>query len=189
MDVKIQFTGVADGGITLRHVAGNGVSPNLVPNSPWDMVHGHPWGSEHCVSHFARFNCLYSHHPVHPRFRVEDFRGGPRTGKPFLVQPIHGKLSRQSAWGVTVPIIAASRPMHPAPAIEVTPPNGEPPNCVEAQKHISVALTASYVAPLQDQTCASELVEFAPDTLAGDVPPTRRDGSMWKQSDYQLTPV
>ena len=152
------------------------------------MVLGHPWGYEHCVSHFARFNCLYSHHPVHPRFWIEDFREAPRTGKPFLVKPIHGKVSRQSVWGITVPIIGAVTPVHPAPAIVVTPPGGEPPNRVEAEKHISYALTASSVAPVQDRSDALELVEFAPETLARDVLPTRRDGSMWTQSDYGLTP-
>ena len=149
---------------------------------------GHPWGYEHCVSHFARFNCLYSHHPVHPRFWIEDFREAPRTGKPFLVKPIHGKVSRQSVWGLTVPVIGAVTPTHPAPAIVVTPPGGEPPNRVEAEKHISYALTASSVAPVQDRACALELVEFAPEALARDVLPTRRDGSMWTQSDYGLTP-
>ena len=152
------------------------------------MVLGHPWGYEHCVSHFARFNCLYSHHPVHPRFWIEDFCEAPRTGKPFLVKPIHGKVSRQSVWGLTVPVIGAVTPTHPAPAIVVTPPGGEPPNRVEAEKHISYALTASSVAPVQDRACALELVEFAPEALARDVLPTRRDGSMWTQSDYGLTP-
>ena len=70
--------------------------------------------------------------------------------------------------------------MHPAPAIVVTPPGGEPPNRVVAKKHISYALTASCVAPVQDRACALELVEFAPETLARDALPTRRDGSMWK---------
>ena len=73
IDVKIQFTGVVDGSVSLPRVAQYGVSPYLVPKLPWDMVLGHPWGYEHCVSHFARFNCLYSHHPVHPRFWIEDF--------------------------------------------------------------------------------------------------------------------
>ena len=31
-------------------------------------------------------------------------------------------------------------------------------------------------------------VEFAPETLARDVLPARRDGSVWEQSDYGLTP-
>ena len=106
----------------------------------------------------------------------------------FWVKPIHGKVSRQSVWGITVPIIGAVTPMHPAPAIVVTPPGGEPPNRVEAEKHISHALTASSVAPVQDRACALELVEFAPETLARDVLPARRDGSVWKQSDYGLTP-
>ena len=188
IDVKIQFTGVVDGSVSLPRVAQYGVSPYLVPNLPWDMVLGHLWGYEHCVSHFARFNCLYSHHPVHPRFWIEDFREAPRTGKPFLVKPIHGKVSRQSVWGLTVPVIGAVTPTHPAPAIVVTPPGGEPPDRVEAEKHISYALTASSVALLQDRACALELVEFAPETLARDVLPTRRDGSMWTQSDYGLTP-
>ena len=135
------------------------------------MVLGHPWGYEHCVSHFARFNCLYSHHLVHPRFWIEDFREAPRTGKPFLVKPIHGKVSRQSVWGITVPIIGAVTPMHPAPAIVVTPPGGKPPTPVEAEKHICYALTASPVAPVQDRACALELVEFAPETLPRDVYP------------------
>ena len=152
------------------------------------MVLGHPWGYEHCVSHFARFNCLYSHHPVHPRFWIEDFREAPQTGKPFLVKPIHGKVSRQSVWGLTVPVIGSVTPTHPAPAIVVTPPGGEPPNRVEAEKHISYALTASSVAPVQDRACALDLVEFAPEALARDVLPTRRNGSMWTQSDYGLTP-
>ena len=120
IDVKIQFTGVVDGSVSLPRVAQYGVSLYLVPNLPWDMVLGHPWGYEHCVSHFARFNCLYSHHPVHPRFWIEDFREAPRTGKPFLVKPIHGKVSRQSVWGLTVPVIGAVAPTHPAPAIVVT---------------------------------------------------------------------
>ena len=188
IDVKIQFTGVVDGSVSLLRVAQYGVSPYLVPNLPWDMVLGHPWGYEYCVSHFARFNCLYSHHPVHPRFWIEDFREAPRTGKPFLVKPIHGKVSRQSVWGLTVPVIGAVTPTHPAPAIVVTPPGGEPPNRVEAEKHISYALTASSVAPVQDRACALKLVEFAPEVLARDVLPTRRDGSMWTQSDYGLTP-
>ena len=188
IDVKIQFTGVVDGSVSLPRVAQYGVSPYLVPDLPWDMVLGHPWGYEHCVSHFARFNCLYSHHPVHPRFWIEDFREAPRTGKPFLVKPIHGKVSRQSVWGLTVPVIGAVTPTHPAPAIVVTPPGGEPPNRVEAEKHISYALTASSVAPVQDRACALELVELAPEALARDVLPTRRDGSMWTQSDYGLTP-
>ena len=186
--VKIQFTGVADGSVSLPRVAQYGVSPYLVQNLPWDMVLGHPWGYKHCVSHFASFNCSYSHHPVHPRFWIEDFREVPRTGKPFSVKPIHGKVSRQSMWGITVPIIGAVTPMHPAPAIVVTPPGGEPPNGVEAEKHISYALTASSLAPVQDRACALELVEFAPETLARDVLPTRRDGSVWTRSDYGLTP-
>ena len=78
--------------------------------------------------------------------------------------------------------------MHPAPAIVVTPPGGKPPNRVEVEKHISFALTASSVAPVQDLACALELVEFAPETLARDVLPARRDGSVPKQSDYGLTP-
>ena len=188
IDIKIQFTGVVDGSVSLPLVAEYGVSPYLVPNLPWDMVSGHPWGYEHCVSHFARFNCLYSHHPVHPRFWTEDFCEAPVTCKPLLVTPIHGKVSRQSVWGITVPIIGAVTPMHPAPAIVVTPPGGEPPNRVEAEKHISYALTASSVAPVQDGACALELVGIAPETLARDVVSTRRDGSMWTQSDYGLTP-
>ena len=79
-------------------------------------------------------------------------------------------------------------PTPAAPAIVVTPPDGEPPNRVEAEKHLSYALTASSVAPLQDPACAFELVEFAPETLARDVLPTQRDGSIWKQSGNGLTP-
>ena len=78
--------------------------------------------------------------------------------------------------------------MHPDPAIVVTPPDGEPPNRVEAEQHISYALTASCVAFSQHQTCALELDEFARQKLARDVLPTRLDGSMSKQSDYDLTP-
>ena len=152
------------------------------------MVLGHPWGYEHCVSDSARFNYLYSHHPVHPRFWIEDFREAPRTGKPFLVKPIHGKVSCQSVWGIAVPIIGAVTPMHLAPAIVVTPPGGEPPTRVEAEKHISYVLTNSSVAPVQDRARAFELLELAPETLARDVLPARRDGSVWKQSDYGLTP-
>ena len=125
---------------------------------------------------------------MHPRFVIEDFCEAQRTSNPFLVQPIHGKVSRQSVWGITAPIIGAVTPMHPAPAIVVTPPNCEAPNGVEAEKHISYALTASSVAPVHDQACALELVEFAPETLARDVLPARRDGSVSKQSDYGLTP-
>ena len=77
--------------------------------------------------------------------------------------------------------------MHLAPAIVVTPPDGEPPNRAEAEKHISYALTAFSVAPVQDRACAMEIVEFAPETLARDVLPTRRAGSIWKQSDYGVT--
>ena len=90
-------------------------------------------------------------------------------------------------WGITVPIIGVVTPMHPALAIVVTPPGGEPPDCVEAEKHISYALTASSLALVQDPACALKLVGFAPETLAHDVLPTRRDGSMWTQSDYGLT--
>ena len=147
IDIKISFTALVDGSVSLPRVAQNGVSPYLVPNLPWDMALGHPWGDEHCVSHFARFNCSYSHHPVHPRFWIEDFREAPRTSKRFLVKRIHGKVSRESVWGITVPIIGAVTPMHPAPAIVVMPPGGEPPNRVEAEKHISYALTASSLPP------------------------------------------
>ena len=152
------------------------------------MVLGHPWGYEHYVSHFACFNCLYSHHPVHHRFWIEDFREAPRTSKPFLVKPIHGKVSHQSVSGLTVPVIGAVTPTHPAPAIVVKPPGGERPNRVEAKKHISYALTASSVAPVQDRACALERVESAPEDLARDVLPTQRDGSMWTQSVCGLTP-
>ena len=188
IEVKMQLAGVLDGSVSLPRVAQYGVSPYLVPNVPWDMVLEHPWGYEHCLSHFARFNCLYSHHPMQPRFWIKDFHEASRTGKPFLVQPIHDTVSRQSVWGITVPIIGAVTRMHPAPAIVVTPPGGKLPNRVEADKHISYTLTASSVAPVQDRTCALELVEFAPETPARDVLPTRRDGSMWKQSDCGLTP-
>ena len=119
------------------------------------MVLGHPWGYEHCVSHFARSNRLYSHHPVHPRFWIEDFHEAPEIGKMFLVKPIHGKVSRQSVWGITVPIIGAVTPTHPDPAIAVTPPGEGLPNHVEAGKHISYALTACSVAPVQDQARCS----------------------------------
>ena len=78
--------------------------------------------------------------------------------------------------------------MHPAAAIVVTPPRGEPPDHVEAEKRISYAFITSSVAPVQDRACAFELVAFAPETLARDVPRTRRDRSMSKQSDYGLTP-
>ena len=115
---------------------------------------------------------------MHPRFWIEDFREAPRTGKPFLVNPIHDKVSRQSVWGITVPILWAVTPMHPAPTIVVTPPGGEPPNCVEAEKQISYALTASSVVPVQHQACALELIEFSPQTVSRDVLPTRRDGSV-----------
>ena len=91
-------------------------------------------------------------------------------------------------WGITVPIVGAVTPTHPAPAIVVTPPGGEPPNRVEAEKHISYVLTASSVAPVGDPACSLELVQSASETLARDVLPTRRDGSMWTQSDYGLTP-
>ena len=187
IDVESQCTEVVDGSVPLPRVAQYAVSPYLVRTLLWDMVWGHPWGYEHCVSHFARFNCLYSHHPVHPHFWIEDFREAPRTGKPLLVKPYHGKVSPQCVWGIIVPIIWAVSPMHQAPAFVVTPPGGEPPNRDEAEKHISYALTASSVAPVQDRACALELVEFAPKTLARDVLPTRRDGSMWTQSDYGLT--
>ena len=180
--------GVVDGSVSLPRVAQYGVSPYTVPNLPWDMVLGHPWGYAHCVSHFARFNCLYSHHPVHPHFLIEDYREAPRTSKPFLVKPIHGKVSRQSVWGITIPIIGAVTPMHQAPAIVVTPPGGEPPNRVEAEKDIFYALTASSEASVQDRACALELIECAPEALAHDVRPTWPDWSMWTQSDYGLTP-
>ena len=181
-------TRVMDGNVSLPRVAECGVSPYLVPNLPWNKVLGHPWGYEHCKGHFARFNCLYSHHRVHPCFWIEDFREAPRTGKPFLVKPIHGKVSGQSVWAITVPPIGVVTPMHPAPAIVVTPPAGRPPNSVEAEKHISYSKTASFAAPVEDRACAFGLVEFAPETLARDVPPTRCDGSIWKQSDYGLMP-
>ena len=64
-------------------------------------------------------------------------------------------------WGITVPIIGAVASIYPAGAIVVTPPGGEPPNRVEVEKHISYALTASSVAPVQDQACALELSFFS----------------------------
>ena len=91
-------------------------------------------------------------------FLIEDSREAPPTGKPFLVKPIHGSLSYHSVCGITVPIIGAATPMHPARAIVVTPPSGEPPNSVEAEKRITYALTASSVAPVQDCACALELM-------------------------------
>ena len=51
--------------------------------------------------------------------------------------------------------------MHPASAIVVKPPSGEPSNLVEAEKHIFYASTASSVAPVQDQACALVVVELA----------------------------
>ena len=106
---------------------------------------------------------------MHSICSIEDFCEAPRTGKPFSVKPIHGKVSRQSVWGITVPIVAAATPMHPAPAIVVTPPGGEPLNRVEAAKHTSYAWTASSVVPVPDASCALQLVEFALKTLARDV--------------------
>ena len=147
IDVKIRFLGVVDGSVSLPRVAHYGVSLYLVPNVTWDMVFGHPWGYKHCVSHFARLNCLYSHHHVHPRFLIEDFREAPQTGKPFFVKPIHGKVSRQSVWGISVPIIGAVTPMHPAPANVVTPPGGESPDRVEARKAHVLCLDRFLRAP------------------------------------------
>ena len=169
------------------------VLPNMACPRTLCQIHlgiwflGHPWGYEHCVSHFARFNCLYSHHSAHPCFLIGDFCEAPPTGKPFLVKPIHGRVSRQSVWCITVPIIGAVTAMHPAAATVVTPPGGKPPNRIEAEKHISYALTASLVAPVQDRACPLQLVEFTPETLARDVLPTRRDGSVLTQCDYLLT--
>ena len=71
--------------------------------------------------------------------------------------------------------------MHTAPKSVVKPPCGEPPNRGEAEKHISYALIASSVAPVQDRACALELAELSAETLAPDVLPTRRDGSTWEQ--------
>ena len=65
---KFKFTGAVDGNVSLPHVAQYGVSLYFVPNLPCDMDLGHPWGYEHCVSHFARFNCLYSHRQCTPVF-------------------------------------------------------------------------------------------------------------------------
>ena len=121
---------------------------------------------------------------MHPRFWIEDFRELPKTGKPILVKPIYGKVSRQSVWGLTVPVVGSQ----PAPAIVITPPEGDPPTPAIAEKEVSYALTAYSVAPVSDRACALELVEFAPETLARDTLPTRRDGSIWKASDYGLTP-
>ena len=56
--VKTQFTGVVDGSVLLSRVAQYGVSPYLVPNLPRNIFLGHPWGYEHCVCHYALFNCL-----------------------------------------------------------------------------------------------------------------------------------
>ena len=140
------------------------------------------------MSHFARFNCLYSHHPVHSGFWIQDFREAPQTSKAVLADPIHGKVSRQSVWGITIAITGKVTPVHPAPAIVVTPPDGEPPTCVDSEKHISYALTASSVAPVQEGAGVFELLEFPPETLAPDVSTTQRDGSMWKQSNYDLMP-
>ena len=78
--------------------------------------------------------------------------------------------------------------MRPVPAIVVTAPGGEPPNRVEAEKLISYALTASSLAPLPDRASALEVFELDSKTLPRDVLPTRRDGTMWKESDYGLTP-
>ena len=136
------------------------MAPYRVPDLPWDIFLGHPWDYEHCARHFALFNCLYSHHLVHSRFWIEDFRETPRTGKPLLVKPIDGKVSRQSVWGITIPIIGTALPTPPAPAIVVTPPDGETPNRVKGEKDLSFALTASSVAPVQHQACALELVEI-----------------------------
>ena len=166
---------VEAGCVSLPRVAQYGVPPYLVLKIPWDMAFGHPWGYEHCVSHFACFSYLYSYHPVKPGFGNEVFLEAPGTSKSFLVKPIHCKVSRQSVWGITVAIIGAVTPMHPAPAIVVTLPRGEPPNRVEAEKHISYALTASSVAPVQDRACALKLFGIAPKTLAPDVLPTRRE--------------
>ena len=58
IDVKVQFTGFVDGSVSLPRVAQYGVSPYLVPNLPLDIILGHPWGYEHCVSHFAHFHCF-----------------------------------------------------------------------------------------------------------------------------------
>ena len=187
IDFKIRLMVGVDGSVLLSRVAQYCVPPYFVPNLPWDMVLRHPWGYEHCGGHFARVSCLNSRHPVHPRFWIEDFREASGTGEQFLVKPIHGKVSRQSVRGITFRIIGVVTLMHLAPAIVVTPPGGEPSHGVEAEKHISYALTTSSVAAVQERACALELVEFAPETLPRDVLPARRDGSMWKQSDYGLT--
>ena len=149
------------------------------------MIVGHSSGYEHCVRHFACFDCFSCHHPGHLCFWSEYFRETPGTGESFLVKPIHGKVSRQSMWGITVRIIRAVTPMHPTPAIVVTPLGAEQPNPLGAEKHICYA---SCVAPAQDAACELELVESAPEALAPDVPPTRRDGSIWEQSVHWLTP-
>ena len=85
-------------------------------------------------------------------------------------------------WGITVPIIGAVTQMHPAPAIVVKSPGGKPPNRVEAKQHLSNALTASSMAPVQDRACALGLLQSTPQTVARDVLSTGRDGSTLKQS-------
>ena len=65
------------------------------------------------------------------------------------------------------------------------------PNCLTVlrqEKHISYALIASLVAPVQGRACALELAEFAPKTPPRDVLPAQCNGSVTKQSDYSLTP-
>ena len=42
IDVKIQFTGVVDGSVSLARVAQHGVSPYLVPNLPCNIIFGEP---------------------------------------------------------------------------------------------------------------------------------------------------
>ena len=61
--------------------------------------------------------------------------------------------------------------MQMAPAIVVTPPGGEQPNHVEAEKQISYALTASSGGPVQDRACALERLLAA--SRVGDVVTTQ----------------
>ena len=126
--------------------------------------------------------------PCTTRFRIEDFREAPRTGKVYFGQT--------HSWpSVTSVCVGHNRSNHlsghsnaPARAIMVTDVDGEPLKCVEGEEHISYAFTTFSVGGVQDLACVFELVKFTPDTLASDVLPTWRDGSMWKQSDYGLTP-
>ena len=148
------------------------VVPNIVCRHTFSRIYlGISFLSTHEVMNIVRA-ILSDSASSAPRFWMEDLCEAPRTGKFLLVKPIHGKVSCQSVWGVTARKIGAATPMHPALAIVVTPPDGEPLNRVEAEKHISYALTASSVVPLQDRACTLELMEFAPETLAHDLLPT-----------------